>query len=123
MTRINALLLIVLVCSGIYMVRMSYESRRLFTELHRARAEERRLDTDFERLKAERQAEATPLRVEKTAREKLAMRGATPAVTHYADVENPLGGAVIARAASAPARKAPGVAHAATARAATEALR
>lgn len=83
MTRVNALLLAALVASSVYLVRMSYESRRLFTELHRAHAEERRLDTEYERLKTERQAEATPMRVEKTAREKLAMRPATPALTHY----------------------------------------
>ena len=34
---------------------------------------------------AERQAQATHIRVEKTAREKLAMRTATPAVTQYVD--------------------------------------
>ena len=83
MTRINLLLLLVLLVSSVYLVRVSYDSRRLFTELDRAQTEERRLDTEHERLQAERQSQATPLRVEKTAREKLAMRSATPAVTQY----------------------------------------
>ena len=48
-----------------------------------AQAEAAQLDADFERLEAERQAQATPLRVEKVAREKLRMRTATPAVTQY----------------------------------------
>ena len=47
------------------------------------RARSAQLDTEHERLKAETQAQATPLRVERTAREKLAMRTATPAVTQY----------------------------------------
>ena len=83
MTRLNVVLLIVLLLSSIYLVRVSYDVRRLFTALDRAQSEERQLDTEHERLKAEKQAQATPLRVEKTAREKLAMRTATPAITHY----------------------------------------
>ncbi len=83
MTRLNALLLIALVFSSVYLVRVSHESRRLFAELDKARNEERLLDNEFERLKSDKQSQATPLRVEKTARDKLAMRTATPAVTQY----------------------------------------
>ena len=83
MTRLNVLLFIALVFSSLYLVRVSYDARRLFAELDKANNEERALDTEHERLKAERQAQATPLRVEKTAREKLAMRNASPAVTQY----------------------------------------
>jgi cell division protein FtsL len=83
MTRLNIMLFIALLVSAVYLVRVSYESRRLFTELDRARSEERTLENEHERLKAERQAQATPLRVEKTARDRLGMRNATPAVTQY----------------------------------------
>lgn len=83
MTRLNLLLLLALIASSIYLVRVSHESRRLFADLDRARSEERLLDNEFERLKSDKQSQATPLRVEKTAREKLAMRTATPAVTEY----------------------------------------
>lgn len=83
MTRLNVLLLIALIGSAVYLVRVAHESRRLFAELDRARNEERLLDTEFERLKSDKQSQATPLRVEKTARDKLAMRTATPAVTQY----------------------------------------
>jgi cell division protein FtsL len=83
MTRLNALLLVALLISSGYLVRVSYDSRRLFAELDRAQNEERQLDNEHERLKAEKQAQATPLRVERTARDKLAMRTATPAVTQY----------------------------------------
>ena len=83
MTRLNGLLLVALIISSLYLVRVSHDSRRLFTELDRARNEERLLDSEHERLRSEKQSQATPLRVEKTARDKLAMRTATPAITQY----------------------------------------
>jgi cell division protein FtsL len=86
MTRLNLFLLLVLIASSLYLVRVSYEARRLFAELDRAQSEERALDHDSERLKTELRSQATPLRVERTARERLAMRAATPAVTQYAEL-------------------------------------
>jgi cell division protein FtsL len=83
MNRVNVVLLVMLLASCVYLVRVSYESRHLFAELDRARAEERTLNNEQQRLLAEKQAQATPLRVEKMARDKLAMRNATPAVTLY----------------------------------------
>jgi len=83
MTRLNVVLLVMLLASCLYLVRVSYDARRLFTEIDHAQSEERQLDTEFERQKAEKQAQATPLRVEKTAREKLGMRTASPAITQY----------------------------------------
>jgi cell division protein FtsL len=84
MTRLNLLLLVALLASSLVLVKTAYDSRRLFTALDRARTEQQRLDTEFRRLDAERQAQATHLRVEKVAREKLRMRTATPAVTQLA---------------------------------------
>jgi cell division protein FtsL len=83
MTKLNMVLTLALVASSLYLVRTAYESRRLFAELDRAKSEATRLEIDAKRLEAERQAQATNLRVERTAREKLAMRTATPAVTVY----------------------------------------
>ena len=85
MTRLNVLLLVGLIFSAIYLVRVSHESRRLFADLDKARSVERLLDNEFERLKSDKQSQATPLRVEKAARDKLGMRSATPAVTQYVD--------------------------------------
>ena len=93
MTRPNLLLLLVLIASALYLVRVSHESRRLFAELDRARNEERLQGSEFERLKSDRQSQATPLRVEKTARDKLAMRSVTPAVTEYIVRGAPIGSA------------------------------
>ena len=84
MTRVNLLLLAALLASCLYLVKTSYEARRLFHALDRARLEQAKLDTDFRRLDAERHAQATNLRVDKVAREKLRMRTVTPAVTQYA---------------------------------------
>ena len=83
MTRLNIVLLLAVVASAMYLVRTQYESRRLYTELDRAVAEARRLETEHERLQVEKRAQATPLRVERVAREKLGMRGANAAVTLY----------------------------------------
>jgi len=83
MLRVNLFLLVVLVASALYLVRVQYESRRLYAEIEKAQSEARRLDTERERLQAEKRAQATPLRVEKLAKEKLQMRAATPAITQY----------------------------------------
>jgi cell division protein FtsL len=69
--------------SALYLVRTQYESRRLFTALDRATAQAHRLDVELDRLQVERRAQATPLRVEKLAKEQLQMRTATPAITQY----------------------------------------
>lgn len=83
MTRLSLVLLLAVMASALYLVRTQYESRRLFTELDRAVAESRRLETEHQRLQVEKRAQATPLRVEKLARDKLQMRTATPAITQY----------------------------------------
>ncbi len=83
MTRLNLLLLVALLALSVFLVRVSYDARRLFAALDKAQSEERQLETDFERLKAEKQSQATPSRVEAVARIQLGMRTATPAVTHY----------------------------------------
>ena len=83
MTRLNLVLLLAVVLSAMALVQFQYQSRRLFVELERAQAEARRLDVERERLQAEKRAQATPLRVEKLAKEKLQMRAATPAITQY----------------------------------------
>ena len=85
MMKLNVLLLVALLCSALFLVRTSYEGRRLFAAVDRAKNEQGRLDVEYKRLDAERHAQATHLRVEKVAREKLKMRTATPAVTQYVD--------------------------------------
>jgi cell division protein FtsL len=83
MTRINLLLLIALMASALYLVKVQYESRRLYAEIERAQNEFRKLEIEHERLQVEKRAQATPARVERLAREQLQMRPATPAITQY----------------------------------------
>jgi len=85
MSRLNFVLLIAVLASGLYLVRSAYDARRLFTELDRAQAEARRLEADQQRLLAERQAQATNLRVEQVARERLHMRAITPALVQVVE--------------------------------------
>lgn len=83
MTRLSIVLLTAVIVSALYLVRVQYESRRLVTELHRAEDQAHLLDTEHSRLQVEKRAEATSLRVERLAKDKLAMRTVTPAITEY----------------------------------------
>jgi cell division protein FtsL len=102
MARLNLVLLLAVLASALYLVHTQYESRRLYVELEKASAQSRSLETDSERLQVERRAQATPLKVEKLARDRLQMRTATPAITQYVSYK---GGA------AAPAAQARGVQH------------
>ena len=99
MARLNILLAVALFFSCLWLVRSSYESRRLFVELEKAQSESHELQIEFERLEVDKRAQATPLRVEKLAREKLRMFNNTPGVTHY--VSTAASGAMAASAAEA----------------------
>ena len=83
MTRLSLMLLFAVLASALYLVHTQYESRRLFVELEKAAAQSHKLEAENERLQVEKRAQATPLRIEKLAKEKLQMRTATPAITQY----------------------------------------
>lgn len=102
MARLNLFLLVFVLGSALFLVHTQYQSRLLYTAMHRAADEARRLDTEHDRLQVEKRAQATPLRVETLARSKLAMRSATPAITRY--IAQPEGAAAgLAAARSQPA--------------------
>lgn len=82
MLRLNLLLLMAAMLSALYLVQTQYESRRLFTELHRANKEARQLETDHLRLQVELRAQSSATRIESLAI-KQGMQGASPAITHY----------------------------------------
>ena len=88
MTRLNLVLLVAVLASALYLVHTQYESRRLFTELDRANSEARKLVLENERLQVEKRAQATPLRIEKLAKEQLHMRTASPAITQYVSLKD-----------------------------------
>ncbi len=100
MTRLNLVLLLAVMASAMYLVRTQYESRTLTAQLDRANALARRLDVEFDRLQVERRGQATPLRVEKLAKEQLQMRTTTPAITQYVSSST---GALIPMPAALPA--------------------
>ena len=85
MTKINILLLLALIASALVLVKTAYDSRRLFTNIHRAETESLRLAGDHKRLEADRQLQATNLRVERSARERLSMSPAIPSAMLYED--------------------------------------
>ena len=100
MTRLNVVLLLAVIASALFLVDVQYESRRLYTEIDRARLEARKIETEREQLQIDKRAQATPLRVDKLAREQLQMRVATPAITHYVTYTAP--GAVVDEGGSRP---------------------
>ena len=83
MTRFSLFLLLAVIASALYLVRTQYESRRLYVELEKAIAQNRKLEAENERLQIDKRAQATPLRVEKLAKDNLQMRSVTPAITQY----------------------------------------
>ena len=83
MTRLNLVLLLAVLGTALYLVGVQYDSRRLVFEVDRAQAKAYHLAQEKERLEVEKRAQATPLRVEKLAKEQLQMRTTTPAITHY----------------------------------------
>ena len=92
MIRLNLVLLLAVVASAMYLVRLQYESRVLFTALDRAQAEARQLATEHQRLQVEKRAQATPLRIERLAVAQN-MQNATPAITQYVEDKATAGGA------------------------------
>jgi cell division protein FtsL len=86
MMRLNIVLLLAVLASALYLVHTQYESRRLFVEVEKANALTRKLETERDSLEVQKRAQATPLRVEKLAKDQLQMRTATPAVTQYVKV-------------------------------------
>ena len=101
MTKFNVLLPLAVIVSALLLVKTAYDARMLFTNIHRAEVEAVRLDGEQKRLKADRQLQATNLRVERTARERLKMRTATPAVTMYESRADSAGPAASATASGA----------------------
>ncbi len=106
MLRLNILLTLAVIASALYLVRVQYESRRLYAEIEKAQAEARQHESENERLLAERRGQSTPLRVEQITKNQLQMRAPTPGITQYVT----LGGAPAA--ANVPVAVAPAAAPA-----------
>ena len=102
MTRLNFMLLVAVLVSALYLVHTQYESRRLYVELEKATAQSKKLESENERLQVEKRAQATPLRVERLAKESLQMQTATPAITQYVKDSRPANTVAVGTAVRAP---------------------
>ena len=74
MTRVNLLLLVVLVLCALSLVTSRHQARRLFVELQRAQSEARGYETEYGQLELEQSTWGMPARIEKIAREQLRMQ-------------------------------------------------
>ena len=74
MTRVNLVLLAVLVLCALSLVTSRHQARKLFVELEREQARTRGYETEFGQLQLEQSTWAMPVRVEKIAREQLRMQ-------------------------------------------------
>ena len=83
LTRISVILMAALLVSAFYQIQMQYQSRRVVTELDRARTLGLRLEAEHERLEVERRSASKALRVEALATGELGMQVVTPAITEY----------------------------------------
>lgn len=74
MTRINLVLLALLLVCALSLVTSRHQSRRLFVELERAQAGARNYNTEHGQLQLEQSTWGMPARIEKVARETLRMQ-------------------------------------------------
>ena len=73
MVRVNLLLLALLIACGVSLVTSRHQSRKLFVDLERARADARNFEIEYGQLQLEQSTWAMPARVEKIARTSLGM--------------------------------------------------
>lgn len=119
MAKLNVLLLVAVIASALWLVKTAYDARRVFADIHRAEQDGLRLEGERTRLEAERQTQATTQSVERTARQRLAMRTVTPAVTMYEGQATP----TLAPSKDPKAAKSPNAAASASLRPAAGAAR
>lgn len=99
MTRVNIVLLLVLIGCALSLVTSRNQARRLFVELTREQAQARAYETEYGQLSLEQSTWAMPARVEKIARDTLRMQ--LPAAGRVEVVEVPAGVASASAAAAA----------------------
>lgn len=91
MRLLNTLLAAGVLVTALLVVHTQYAARRDFVAIDESKVTLRQIEQDNNRLEVEKRAQATPLRVETLAKDKLRMRSTTPAITQYVPY-NPLEG-------------------------------
>jgi len=104
-TRVNLVLLCVLVACALSLVTSRHQARRLNVELEREEVRARQFEVEFGQLSLEQSTWAMPARVEKIARESLHMQLPAPSRVQVvesarAPVTAPPSPAAVAQAAS-----------------------
>ena len=89
MTRVNILLLCVLIGCALSLVTSRHQARRLTVELEREQLRARQFDVEYGQLSLEQSTWGMPARVEKIAREALRMQPPGPGRVEV--VELPVG--------------------------------
>jgi cell division protein FtsL len=74
MTRLNLVLLALVVLSSLGLIASQHQARRLYNELQVEQASAKRFEEEMGRLQTEQSYWSTPTRIEKVAREQLGMR-------------------------------------------------
>lgn len=83
MSRLNILLLIVVLGCALSVVNATNQQRRLFVQLERGQAEERQLQQDYAQLQYEQSALSKTSRIEGLAAQTLKMRSVASGNTQY----------------------------------------
>ena len=78
MTRVNILLLCLLIACALSLVTSRHQARRLTVELEREQARSRQFDVEYGQLSLEQSTWGMPARVDKVARESLRMQLPAP---------------------------------------------
>ena len=87
MTKVNLLLLALLVACALAVVTSQHQARKLFSDLEGEQAVAKRLDEEFTQLQLEQSTWATHQRVATIASSKLGMRMPDPSTTTILTVE------------------------------------
>jgi cell division protein FtsL len=98
MTRLNIVLLAILIACALGLISAQHQARKLFTELAKVQGEEKQLEVEWGQLQLEQSTWATHARVEKLATQALDMRVPEAAKIRTVNLE----------AAAAPAAKLEG---------------
>jgi len=105
MTRVNVVLLVVLIGCALSLVTSRHQARRLFVELTREQGQARAYETEYGQLSLEQSTWGMPARVEKIARDTLHMT--LPAAGRVEVVELPAASTPTAHGAAPAAQARP----------------
>lgn len=106
MTKVNAVLIAILLTCSLLLVTSQHRARKTFIELERAQSMARKHEIEWNQLQLEQTQLAKHSRIDAVARRDLKMQPVTPERTLY--VTSPVGSGAGAAAARAPTEPGPG---------------